>query len=128
DSSLTPVLEKEYARFGITPWHIACMMNLSLLDEDSFFHDRNVSFRKVLHQIISSEIDADRMDYLQRDSYFTGVNYGKFDANWMLTNFGVHIEKKTAHLSISSRAIYTFEDFLLSRYHMFLMVYLHHKS
>lgn len=128
DSSLTPVLEKEYGRFGITPWHIACVMNLSFKEKDNFLHDRGVNFRKVLHQIISSEVDADRMDYLQRDSYFSGVNYGKFDANWILTNLGVHIDKKTAHLALNSRAIYTFEDFLLSRYHMFLMVYLHHKS
>ncbi len=128
DSSLTPILEKNYARFGITPWHIACVMNLSLKEKDGFFQDRGVSFRKVLHQIISSEMDSDRMDYLQRDSYYTGVNYGKFDASWLLTNMGVYIEKKTAHLALSDRAIYTFEDFLLSRYHMFMMVYLHHKS
>ena len=128
DSSLTPILEKSLAKFGITPWHIACVMNLSLKEKDDFFMDRGVSFRKVLHQIISSEMDADRMDYLQRDSYYTGVSYGKFDANWLLTNLSVHIDKKTAHLALSDRAIYTFEDFLLSRYHMFLMVYLHHKS
>lgn len=128
DSSLTPILEKSFAKFGITPWHIACVMNLSLKEKDNFFQDRGVSFRKVLHQIISSEMDADRMDYLQRDSYYTGVSYGKFDSNWLLTNLSVYIEKKTAHLALSDRAIYTFEDFLLSRYHMFLMVYLHHKS
>ena len=128
DSSLTPVLEKEYGRFGITPWDIACVMNLSLKEKSNFLQDRGVSFRKVLHQIISSEVDADRMDYLQRDSYYSGVSYGKFDAQWILTNFGVYIEKKVAHLSLNARAIYTFEDFLLSRYHMFLMVYLHHKS
>ncbi len=137
DSPLTPVLEKAFAKFGLTPWHIACVMNLSLKDKDDFFRDRGVSFRKVLHQIISSEIDADRMDYLQRDSYYTGVSYGKFDANWLLTNLGVYLESpggkgggkaKTAHLALSERAIYSFEDFLLSRYHMFLMVYLHHKS
>jgi HD superfamily phosphohydrolase len=128
ESSLTPVIEKQYARFGITPWHISCVMNLGFKEKDNFFVDRGVSFRKVFHQIVSSEMDADRMDYLQRDSYFTGVSYGKFDANWLLTNLGVHIGKKTAHLSLNERAIYTFEDFLLSRYHMFLMVYLHHKS
>jgi HD superfamily phosphohydrolase len=132
ESSLTPVLEKCFSKFGITPWHIACVMNLSLKEKDDFFQDRGVSFRKVLHQIISSEMDADRMDYLQRDSYFTGVSYGKFDANWLLTNLSVFIDNtnkiKTAHLALSDRAIYTFEDFLLSRYHMFLMVYLHHKS
>jgi len=127
-SALTAVLEKNFSRFGITPWHVACVMNLSLKEKNDFFNDRGVSFRKVLHQIISSEMDADRMDYLQRDSYYTGVSYGKFDANWLLTNLSVFIEKKTAHLALSERAIYTFEDFLLSRYHMFLMVYLHHKS
>lgn len=128
DSSLTPILEKQYSRFGITPWHLACVMNLSLKEKDGFFQDKSVNFRKVLHQIISSEMDADRMDYLQRDSYFTGVSYGKFDANWLLTNLGVYVESKIAHLALSEKALYTFEDFLLSRYHMFLMVYLHHKS
>jgi HD superfamily phosphohydrolase len=128
DSSLTPILEKQYGRFGITPWHIACVMNLSFKEKDNFLSDRGVSFRKILHQIISSEMDADRMDYLQRDSYYSGVSYGKFDAQWLLTNLGCYLEKKTAHLSLNARAIYTFEDFLLSRYHMFLMVYLHHKS
>ena len=59
---------------------------------------------------------------------FRSVSYGKFDANWLLTNLGVYIEKKTAHMALAERALYTFEDFLLSRYHMFLMVYLHHKS
>ena len=34
-----------------------------------------------LRQVVSGELDADRMDYLQRDSFFTGVNYGKFDAD-----------------------------------------------
>lgn len=128
DSSLTPILEKNYAKFGITPWHIASVMNLSLKEKDHFFQDRNVSFRKVLHQIISSEMDVDRMDYLQRDSYFSGVSYGQFDANWLMSNLGFHVTGKVAHLALSDRAIYTFEDFLLSRYHMFLMVYLHHKS
>ncbi|MCO5144384.1 MAG: HD domain-containing protein [Oligoflexia bacterium] len=128
DSSLTKILEKEYGKFGITPTHIASAMNLDIPNNDSFFKDRGVDFRKVLHQIISSEMDADRMDYLQRDSYYSGVSYGKFDANWILSNLGVHIENKTAYMSLNERAIYTFEDFLLSRYHMFLMVYLHHKS
>lgn len=128
DSFLTKILENEYSKFGITPLHIASVMNLDIPTNDSFFKDRGVDFRKVFHQIISSEMDADRMDYLQRDSYYSGVSYGKFDANWILSNLGVHIEDKTAYMSLNERAVYTFEDFLLSRYHMFLMVYLHHKS
>ena len=130
ESSLTPILEKVLSRFGITPKNIANVMNLSLSDKDTFFIDKGINFRKVLHQIISSEIDADRMDYLQRDSYYSGVSYGTFDCNWLLTNLNCYMDVKTkiAHLALSDRAIYTFEDFLLSRYHMFLMVYLHHKS
>lgn len=128
DSSLTPILEKGYAQFGIKPQHIANVMNLALPDADDFFVDNGINFRKIFHQIVSSEIDVDRMDYLQRDSYFTGVSYGKFDQNWLLSNLGCHFAKKTAHLALTDRAIYTFEDFLLSRYHMFMMVYLHHKS
>ena len=128
ESSLTEILEKQYSQFGIIPWHIASVMNLTLKEKDNFFTDRSVSFRKILHQIISSEIDSDRMDYLQRDSYYSGVSYGKFDAHWLLSNLGVYIENKVAHLSLNEKAVYTFEDFLLSRYHMFLMVYLHHKS
>ena len=128
DSSLTKILEKEYAPFGITPRHIASVMNLSIKENDNFFIDNGVNFRTILHQIISSEMDVDRMDYLQRDSYYTGASYGKFDADWLISNLGFHVVDKKAHLAISGRAIYTFEDFLLSRYHMFLMVYLHHKS
>ena len=128
ESSLTPILEKEYARFGITPWDIACMMSLDLKERGNLFHDKKINYRHVLHQIISSEVDADRMDYLQRDSYYSGVSYGTFDYNWLLSNLGLHIADGKAYLALSDRAIYTFEDFLLSRYHMFLMVYLHHKS
>lgn len=136
DSSLTPVIEKNYANLEITPRHIACLVSLDLGEPDDFFIDKNVSYRKILHQIISSEIDADRMDYLKRDSYYTGVSYGQYELNWLLSNLTYHITSDesdprnhaVAHLALSHRALYTFEDFLLSRYHMFLMVYYHHKS
>ncbi len=128
ESSLTPILEKNYAPFGITPWHVACVMNPSLKERDDLFKDKGVNFRTILHQIISSEVDVDRMDYLQRDSYYSGASYGKFDADWLISNLGFHVVDENAHLSITGRAVYTFEDFLLSRYHMFLMVYLHYKS
>jgi HD superfamily phosphohydrolase len=79
-----------------------------------------------MRQIISSEIDADRMDYLLRDSFFCGVNYGKFDAEWLIDNL-VAVEKhQQFFLGLKARAIFAFEDFLLSRYHMFASVYLHH--
>lgn len=90
------------------------------------FQHAGLNYQPILKQIISSECDADRMDYLQRDSFYCGVNYGKFDADWLMSNL-VPIEKEACvYLGIQSKAIFSFEDFLLSRYHMFASVYLHH--
>jgi hypothetical protein len=84
--------------------------------------------RGILSALVSSEVDVDRMDYLLRDSYFTGVSYGKFDHDWMLSHLTHHVtDDGRVFLALKDRAIYTFDDFLLSRYHMFLMVYFHSK-
>jgi len=73
-------------------------------------------------------MDADRMDYLLRDSFFTGATYGRVDIAWLVSNLRPVIREGRCHLGLDSRAVFAFEDFLLSRYHMFLMVYFHHKS
>ncbi|MGE4232720.1 MAG: HD domain-containing protein [Bacteriovoracia bacterium] len=124
DSSLSQTLEKA----GLSPHHIACILNPSIPAKDDFFIDQEIDFRPVLHQIISSELDVDRMDYLTRDSFFCGVNYGKFDIDWLLQHLCANIVSKKCYLAFSHKAIYTFDDFLISRYHMFLMVYFHHKG
>ena len=76
--------------------------------------------------MVSGEMDADRMDYLQRDSFYAGVSYGKFDQSWLLENLAHHVINGAAYLSLSHRAVFAFEDFLLSRYHMFVSVYYHY--
>jgi hypothetical protein len=68
------------------------------------------------------------MDYLQRDSFYTGVNYGKFDADWIIQNLESVEREGRVHLALQHRAVFAFEDFLLSRYHMFLSVYFHYAS
>ena len=135
DSPVSDVLRKHYtALSSIEPHHIACLMSTRLAEKDDFFIDKGLNYRKILTQIISSELDADRMDYLQRDAYFCGVSYGNYDLNWLLSNLTYYVNKEDnkkhpdVHLALSSRGIYTFEDFLLSRYHMSLMVYYHYKS
>ena len=85
-----------------------------------------LNYQPILKQIISSECDADRMDYLQRDSVYCGVNYGKFDADWLVSNLTAVEQEGALYLGIKSKAVFSFEDFLLSRYHMFASVYLHH--
>jgi HD superfamily phosphohydrolase len=77
---------------------------------------------------VSSELDCDRMDYLLRDSYFCGVSYGSYDLDWLLDNLEVCVENSSAYLGINERAVVTFDDFLLSRYHMFIMVYFHYRA
>src|SRR5262249_32308529 len=81
-----------------------------------------------LRQVVSSELDADRMDYLLRDSFFSGAAYGRYDLEWLVQNLMTPVEGDAPYLSLSSRAIFAFEDFLLSRYHMFVSVYYHYKS
>jgi HD superfamily phosphohydrolase len=132
DSGLTPALERAGGAYGFGPKHVAALIDPSLPLKDDFFDERiegtAVNFRPLLSQLVSSELDADRMDYLRRDSLFTGVSYGEFDFEWLLGNLTFHVVDSKAHLALEHRALYTFEDFLISRYHMFLMVYFHHKS
>ena len=68
------------------------------------------------------------MDYLERDAYFCGVNYGKVELNWLLGNLTCQESGGQVFLALNRRALYTFDDFLISRHHMYLMVYFHHKS
>ncbi|MEW6056774.1 MAG: HD domain-containing protein [Bdellovibrionota bacterium] len=131
-SSLTPLLKKTLSRWDIDPIHVACIINEDIVCPDDFFivdgKDGKVDYRPILHQIVSSEMDVDRMDYLTRDSFHAGVNYGKFDVSWVLSNLTHHIFRGKCYLALQHKAIYTFDDFLISRFHMFLMVYFHHKS
>lgn len=126
DSSLTPVLRREFN--DIDPIHIACLIDKSLECPDDFFKEGTHDFRTILSQIVSSEMDVDRMDYLERDAYFCGTNYGKVELNWLLNNLTYHELNGQLHLALNRRALYTFDDFLLARHHMHLMVYFHHKS
>ena len=126
DSSLTPILAK--ACEGFTPLHVACLIDKSLQVPDDFFVDQGLDLRPVLSQLVSSEMDCDRMDYLERDAYFCGTNYGKVELSWLLSNLTYHVVKNKAYLALNRRALYSFDDFLLARHHMHLMVYFHHKA
>lgn len=126
DSSLTEVLRSSFP--DIDPYHIACLIDKSLKDKDDFFREGGLDFRTILSQIVSSEMDVDRMDYLERDAYFCGTNYGKVEMDWLIGNLTYHPIEGKLHLALNRRALYTFDDFLLARHHMHLMVYFHHKS
>ncbi len=126
DSPLTDILKKSFP--DITPYHIVCLIDKTLELKDDFFTDNGLNFRTILSQMVSSEIDVDRMDYLGRDAYFCGTNYGHVETNWLLSNFTFHVVEQEVYLALNKRALYTFDDFLISRHHMYLMIYFHHKS
>lgn len=116
-------------RFPFTGHHVAALVSHEVAAPDDFFVDGGADYRRVLSQLISSELDVDRLDYLVRDSYFSGAQYGQVDVNWLLSNLEWHEDPEgMVSLALDHRAIYAFDDFMIARYHMFVMVYFHHKS
>lgn len=76
---------------------------------------------KLVVSLISSQIDADRMDYLQRDAYFTGVSYGHFDMERLLRV----MRPREEHAVIKQSGMHAVEDYIMSRYQMYWQVYFH---
>jgi HD superfamily phosphohydrolase len=74
-----------------------------------------------MNEVIAGSLSADMMDYLPRDAYFTGVEYGKVDAQRVIDS--LHVAE--GHLVIDDAALYAFEAMLLARYEMFKAVYFH---
>ncbi|MBT4761289.1 MAG: HD domain-containing protein [Bdellovibrionaceae bacterium] len=83
------------------------------------------SFHKVLSSLVSGTIDADRMDYLLRDSQTFGVNYGLFDFEGILSSLSLVIDDGKFSLGLNAKRINTLDDYLWSRYQMFKQIYCH---
>ena len=77
--------------------------------------------KKFLHQLISGQLDVDRMDYLTRDSFFSGVNEGVIAYDRILKMLIVH----NGELMVEEKGIYSIEKFLVARRLMYWQVYLH---
>ncbi|AUC84379.1 phosphohydrolase [Polaribacter sp. ALD11] len=83
------------------------------------FEDKNP--RKFLGQLISSQLDIDRLDYLKRDSFYTGVTEGNISSDRLIAMMNV----KNDELVIEQKGIYSVENFLIARRLMYWQVYLH---
>jgi HD superfamily phosphohydrolase len=83
--------------------------------------------RLILHELISSQLDVDRMDYLQRDALYTGAKYGLFDCERIIYSLAPLIERGTGQevLALHPKATEAVEEFLFSRYYMHWQVYFH---
>jgi HD superfamily phosphohydrolase len=128
DSELTQQVRERYAALEVTPEHVASLITACDPPQGSPFVDGGLDWSPLLRALVSGELDADRMDYLLRDSFFTGVNYGRYDFDWIVQNLNPASKDGRVYLALSRAAAFAFEDFLLSRYHMFLSVYYHHTS
>ncbi len=76
-----------------------------------------------LAQLVSSQLDVDRMDYLLRDSLMTGAKYGIYDLEWIIKS--IEINEADDHLYVSAPGLYAVEDYLQARYYMYRQVYFH---
>ncbi|MDD3078610.1 MAG: HD domain-containing protein [Paludibacter sp.] len=80
--------------------------------------------KKFLHQLVSGQLDMDRLDYLSRDSFFSGVSEGIIGAARIIKMLNVHDDR----LVVEAKGIYSIEKFLVARRLMYWQVYLHKTS
>jgi len=80
--------------------------------------------RKFLHQLVSSQLDMDRLDYLSRDSFYSGVSEGIIGAARIIKMLNIHNDQ----LVVEAKGIYSIEKFLVARRLMYWQVYLHKTS
>ena len=100
-----------------------------LWQHDRFLPERVVAFlrevpkRTFLNDVIASQLDADRFDYLLRDNLMTGSQYGAYDLQWLLHSLTV--DQAGNRLAVTWKGISAVEDYLHSRYNMYRNVYFH---
>jgi HD superfamily phosphohydrolase len=82
---------------------------------------RDEYHKKFLHQLVSSQLDMDRLDYLRRDSFFTGVSEGVISSDRIIKMLAVQNDE----LAVEAKGIYSIEKFIIARRLMYWQVYLH---
>jgi len=85
---------------------------------------KNEYHKPFLHQLVSSQLDMDRLDYLRRDSFFTGVSEGAIGSTRIIKMLDV----VNGNLAVEAKGIYSIEKFLIARRLMYWQVYLHKTS
>lgn len=118
----------EYSLLKGIPHEALSLMTIELLNEQlggqldlALEIFKNQYHRKFLNQLVSSQLDIDRLDYLQRDCFFTGVSEGTIGADRIIKMMAV----KDGQLVIEEKGIYSIENFLSARRLMYWQVYLH---
>ncbi|WP_052663464.1 HD domain-containing protein [[Mycoplasma] testudinis] len=108
-----PILIKS----GVNPQDVADLITAN---------ESNKNLNPWMIQLLSSQLDVDRIDYLLRDTYYSGTSYGQIDAN-VLLHWAYFIPKQNC-VAFSRKAIPTIENFLVGRFHMYQTVYFNDKT
>ena len=118
----------EYSLLEGIPHEELSLLTIELLNEEfggqltlALQIFKNQYPKKFLHQLVSSQLDIDRLDYLQRDCFFTGVSEGTIGADRIIKMMAV----KDDQLVIEEKGVYSIENFLSARRLMYWQVYLH---
>ena len=85
DSSFSESFYAVEKSFGVNRKNVADLI-IGRTDDPDYYTIDGINYFGVLSQLVSSELDCDRMDYTHRDSYFCGVSYGNYDLDWMIDN------------------------------------------
>lgn len=115
DHELKAVLEKEF-EVGFADKVVACLDQKEQKSE-------NYSLSNIFSEIISSNLDADRMDYLMRDAYNTGMKFGIFDLQKLISSMELIEQEGKAKIALRIDSLPAIEQFLFGRYNMYSEVY-----
>jgi uncharacterized protein len=108
---------------GIAALELDAADVLGLISGDA--HSRYPALREL---VSGPNLDADRMDYLQRDAYFTGVATGRYDADQLISSLRIVARDGRLAVGIDRRGVVALESFVMARYMMFASVYFHHTT
>ena len=95
----------------------------AFFDEDMEESIRDAVIAPHLTQVVSSQLDADRFDYLLRDSHATGTEYGRYDLNWLIEH--LYLDNDLRRFFLSHKGLMAAEGYVFARYHMYRTVYFH---
>lgn len=116
-TGIAGTIERTFGSLGISAELVA-----ALLERPAELGEEGV----LLSQLVSGQLDADRMDYLTRDSLYAGVVYGRFDIERLLDTITVaRWEDSPWLLAVETGGLFALEALLLARYYMYIQVYLH---
>lgn len=128
--SLPPFLKLTHEKLGVYQIKNSYLKEIITSEENRYDIDlicnliegNDIADNPILTRIINWELDADRLDYLLRDTYFTGVKFGSVDFDYLISNYEIYKNEK---LVINKKASRSIENCLIARFSLYDRVYTH---